>query len=474
MIKSETLIKYIIIIILFLFIITPTFSQNSDSLRYPKLKLELPLFDLPYQLDASKTYNNGKLSFKSFFQGYANPSMHLSLDLTADLYSASHYEIYKLFHRENNLNMSGGKRFLYTLSLIGTDFILNYAPLGDGWEHEEYHRAIMTRFHVNSFNEMNTFPIGAEAVSVDHVTDEDLIRFKLESPTDFNRMHVAGIEGKYLLIDRLERNNFYYKQKLPNELYYLFTTLNAISYVVYCSIPSINDRYTDEFNIVEESIEQRDFTGFDFTGWTYDIFRPNENYALRGMHTSGVGINRYIKTTDLKPEELTYLKNQGKLQLLNMLSPMLFGIKEIKLTNDLYGNFSVHHFLTSFGNDIVLNVLLKNSYYNTFFAFHNYQNYTSYFPAIEGQLVDYNIHFQKINLYCSPRIIVGFQPKEQQFKSDNMSLLGLAECKFELRTKSNINPFIEFSEKTKGWIAGNEFLTSNFSCRLGISARFYK
>jgi hypothetical protein len=316
---------------------------------------------------------------------------------------------------------------------------------------------------------MNNFPLGAELVNVSHVTDDDLIRFKLESPSDFIRSHVAGIEGEYLLIDKLQRNNFFYNQNLPHELIYLFSTLNSIAYVQTSSRPEVADKMTDTSNLKENTISIRDYTGLDFLAWTYDLFRPNEPYSERGIHPSGIGLNRYIKTTDITYEELSYLKKQGKLQWLNTISPMLFGFKSIRLTqNGLYGNFSVHHYLTSFGNDISLNIFLRNNSNNFAFAYHSYQNYRKSFPAVEAQLIDIEKSFFSHFISISPRLLVGLQPSNQEFKTGNSTFLGLVECKVELKSKSFIHPFIEFSAKSNGWVVGNEYLNRNISCRLGV------
>jgi hypothetical protein len=467
-----------VILILFLALSIASKAETKDTVQSPQLVFELPVFDFPYQFEATKTVNEGNATFGSFFKGYANPSMHQSLNLTADLYTGLHYGIDKLFKFDpitGRKKWSSKKRLLYLITLCSSELIFTSAPGFNGWEHEEYHRAVMTRFHVNSFNDMNKFPIFAESVSISHVTDEDLIRFKKESPTDFNRMHVAGIEGEYLLIDKLQRNNFYYNQNLLHELVYLFSTLNSIMYVQMCSIPEQADLYTDDFNSTEESIKVRDFTGWDFDGWVYDLFKPDEPYADRGIHPLGNGIDRYIKTTDLTSEELSYLKKQGNLQWLNCISPMMIGIKSIKLSkNGLYGNFSVRDYLTSFGNDISCNIFLKNQTHNFFFAIHSSQNYHHSFPAIETQLVDYNESIGKYSFLISPRLIAGLQPLNQDFKTNKSSFLGLAECKLELITKNFIHPYIEVSAKTKGWVAGNEFLNSNLSCRLGIVSRFNK
>ncbi len=466
--------KYKFLIVIFILPIIGK-AQNLDTIPKSKLVLELALFDLPYQFDAAKTVNKGNLNFGSFFKGYSNPSMHQSLDLATDLYTGLHYGVNKIFNLENSSDLKKRNYFtqaLYGLTLCGSDYLSLYAPGFDGWEHEEYHRAIMTRFHVNSFNDMNRFPLGAETVSVEHVTDEDLIRFKDQSPADFVRMQAAGIEGEYLLVEKLQRNNFFYNQNLPHELIYWFVTLSSISYVQACSDPSEADTETEQANAKENTIAERDFTGLDFLGWTYDLFRPDEPYTERGTHPSGNGINRYIKTTDLTDEELAYLKKQGNLQWLNIISPMMVGCRSIKLSNKgLYGNFSVRDYLTSFGNDISCTIFLMNPKNKFVFAYHSYQNYHSYFPAIEAQMKDWKQEIFHHLFYISPRVIVGLQPENQQFKTNNSEFLGLEECKLEMKMKNYIQPYLEFCAKTKGWVAGNEYLDSNVSFRFGIISR---
>jgi hypothetical protein len=448
-------------------------GQPVKSTRNAEIVLELPVIDLPYQIDAAKTVNEGDVTFGSFFKGYANPGMHLSLSISSDLYTGAHLGISQLFNPDNKLSWTIGKRFWYGVSLIGADFLMEYLPGFDGWEHEEYHRAILSRFHINSFNDILKFRIGAETVNVSHVADQDLVRFKLESPADFVRSEAAGIEGEYLLVERLQRNNFFYSQHLPHEVLYLIATLNSIFYVQTCSNPSEADRIIDESNAEETAVEARDFTGLDFLSWTYDLFRPGEPYEARGIHPSGTGIDRYIKTTDLTSEEMSYLKQQGKLQWFNVVSPMMIGFKRIRLTqNGLYGNFAFRDYLTSFGNDISFNVFLMNPEYKLVFAYHNFQNYERFFPAIEIQMIDILQPLFSSQIYISPRIFTGMQPLDQGFKTGKAAFLGMAECRLELKTKSVINPFVELSAKTKGWIPGNEYLNENISFRAGLSSRF--
>lgn len=450
-------------------------AQLTDTINKPQLVFEIPLIDLPYQIDAAKTVNNGNVSLQGIFKGYANPSMHQSLNLSADLYTGLHYgynHLFKTYLMTETEKAHFGKRLLYSLGLSTIDYISIFAPGFDGWEHEEYHRAVLSRFHIKSFNDMNKFPIGAETTSVNSITDEDLIRFKAESPADFVRMNAAGIEGEYLLVDRLQQNNFFYDQNLPHVVINIFATLNSILYVQKSSDPDFADPLTDEMTNSEPIVAQRDFTGLDFTAWAYDLFHPDEAYNQRGEHPSGNGIDRYIKTTDLTPVELAYLKKQGYLQWLNVLSPMMLGYNSIKLPwKGLYGNFSVRDFLTSFGNDISLNVLLKNTDYKFLLACHSSQNYHHSFPALEARMYDYERKIGSYNVYITPRILVGVQPLNQAFETKKAAFLGLAECKLELNSKGVIHPYVELSAKSKGWVAGNEFLDHNFSFRFGIVSR---
>jgi len=307
------------------------------------------------------------------------------------------------------------------------------------------------------------------------------VRFKQESPSDFIRMQVAGSEGEYQLVERLRRDQFFYDQDLDNYGLYYLAVFNSIGYVKISGIPSIADKSTDEANAGEKTIEERDFTGLDFLGWTYDLFRPDEPYSDRGIHPSGIGINRYIKTTDLTSEEFSYLQKQGNLQLLNLISPALipswvsdFDFNRILLSvTGLTGTLAFHHYLTSFGNDISCTIFLRDRIHKFIFDLHSFQNYHHSFPAIEAQMIDWEKRMFSHIVYLSPRVMVGMQPANQGFKTGKAAFLGLAECKFELAPspQSVICPFVEVSVKSRGWVAGNEHLDRNMSVRCGIESR---
>ncbi|MDR1072185.1 MAG: hypothetical protein LBL45_00710 [Treponema sp.] len=79
-----------------------------------------------------------------FFSSYANPSMAQSTAVTMDMYSAFHYGM-KFFYDSVNMNTDLKNIIYYGGTALG-DFLLTYMPGGDGWQHEEFHRAVMSRY----------------------------------------------------------------------------------------------------------------------------------------------------------------------------------------------------------------------------------------------------------------------------------------------------------------------------------------
>ena len=434
-------------------------TDFSFQITSPALKLDWPLFDLPYQIDAMNTVGHG------FFSSYANPSMAQSLALSKNMVASYNFGM-KYFYDHVTMNEPLKMLIYYTGTSLGV-LLFFYMPGAEGWMHEEYHRAVLTRFGANSFNGMNLFPIGASVVYVSGVDDNDMIRIKKKSPSDLVRLYEAGIEGEYVQISRLQRDNFFYDQQLLNEIGYWITTLNSHMYVLISADPDT------ELPEDEADVSSRDFAGYDLTTWVYDLFRPHEPYEDRGSHPTGKGVSRYISVNDLTNDELRYLQLQGGLQYLNYLSPMMFGIRTFPLGDTGYEmNCAMRHYLTSFGSDIAAQVFLKIRPFNMAFTLHNYMNYRNYFPAVEAELVDYPLAVGMLEFFLAPRVLIGMQPQGQTFKTGSPAFLGLFGLRVDFMTQRNIYPYIDFTAKTNGWVAGNEYLEANASVRLGVSLRF--
>jgi hypothetical protein len=448
------------------------FSQeelnDAPMYTYPQLKVDFPLLDLPYQIDAAHTTGN-------FFAAYSTFSMNQSLYLTAGIYSSMHFGLEKLY---NGLDFAPlWKNALYyggtAAGLLAFAYVL---PFGYPWMQQEYARSILTRSDINSLN--GRYDI-LNPTSVNGVTDNDLARLKAESPHDFVRMEEANIEGYILLSSRMLRNRFFYDLQDLSNITALLSALFVIPHsatVISNEVgivdieSSINDSYRNDG-------DQNTRLLYKYSGinWVYDLFRPSEAYAGRGFHPSGDGsVARYITPSQLSEAEREYAVKQGMLSWLNLSSPVLYGFNLFPLgKTGVEWNFALHHYFTSFGSDTPFQILIKKAPFNMVFTWHSYMNYEHYFPAAEAELLDFPLHFTpKFGLLLSPRVLLGMQPKDQNFMTGDMEFLGLLGGRVDFVVNKHFFPYIDLSVKTDGWIAGNEYLESNVSFKAGVSLRF--
>ena len=101
------------VILLLLFLPFSAFAQNNESV----LKLDLPLFDLPYQIDAMNTVGHG------FFSSYANPSMAQSSAITVDMFSGFHFGM-KKFYDTSTMNNIWKNIIYYGGTALGDSLIM--------------------------------------------------------------------------------------------------------------------------------------------------------------------------------------------------------------------------------------------------------------------------------------------------------------------------------------------------------------
>lgn len=434
-------------------------NAQSDTIK-TKFIVDIPLLDLPANTD-----NNG-LAFKQF-----SPSMQQSLGLSKSIAEAQQYYTKRIFFNPKKRYTLAGK-ILRESGLAASNILIESliagTPFGTGWTHEEWHRAVMNKNNVRSFNDMNTFPIGAETVSVSREKDRDLARFKASNNADFVRMGVAGIEAQQEYVKAVQKDNFFYELNLSSQVSYVFNIYNSITYVKTCSTPE-GDKTTREMEEKEGiKISKRDFTGLDMTAWIYDLSRPDEAYAQRGIHPSGVGIRRYRLTTDLNGEELNYLKKMGRLHYINLISPHMVFINSIRLNKHTRFNFSAFHYLTSFGYDLGSNFFIEHKKNKLFFALHNYHNLSHNFYGIEAQIIDQEITLNKYKLWITPAFHLWNQPVNQEFRTSVSQFGGKLSLSISAKLGNTWKPYIALSAKTKGWVAGDVYLNSNVSGMIGL------
>ncbi len=446
------------------------FAQNQD------LIINFQPIDITYQNYSAKTVSNSQypnftVKNSDYIKSLINPDMSQSLTISASFYNSMIYAMQKM--RINWFKKDIFNRLTEATIYSGVVLVSEYLPLGDAWLHEEFHRSVLTRNYVNSYNQIYDFPIFSSLISVNRVTDDDLIRFKAQNPADFVRLAAAGIEGEYMLIRDFQTRNFAYNQRIAYAPFEILWTINSFYYVWSCHTQEAED-ITNEINIEEgNKVSVRDFTGLDFTAWVYDLFKPNEAYEQRGTHPSGIGIDRYIKPSDLTADELKYLKKQGYLQLINFFSPFMLGINKIPLkqNEEMYINFAFRHLLTSFGNDISADVFYYNNKIKSLITWHLYMNNEIITPGIELQLIDFEKNIQNIKIKTNLRLAGWLQPEHLLFTDTKALPGGLAEITI-FAGKKHFFPYISISSKSQGWVAGNVFQGKNTSVKFGLSWYF--
>ena len=427
-------VRFIFFLCIILSIPFSLYAQSSEDTEPPpvKLKLDFPFFDFPYQKDAANTVGNG------FFGSYARPSLNQTLAVTTDAYS-----LFALGMKQWQEKNGGG--YFYNAALMGGAFVMgNIFGL---WLHEESHRAVLTAHGVDSDITYHFFNYTKPSyASVKEDARMDYGRFARENPSGPIRVSTAGLESQILLVNNLQRNNFFYEQDLFFEFIYWEQIISSHHYIIMDATGNL-DAMLENVGIT---------TGGDPTHW-----------ASRLFSLDGSDEDSYEADMD------KYLKSQMYWHILNYVSPMLFGIRSIKLgDNGLTGNFAMRHLLTPFGTAVSAQVFLKKKSYNMAFAYHSYLNYEHYFPAIEAELIDYPLHFGKFGMYLSPRFIIGMQPKEQKFKTKEADFFGLFGLRVDFMIGKHFFPYIDFTARTDGWAAGDEYLTGNETIKIGVSLRF--
>ncbi|HZF68467.1 MAG TPA: hypothetical protein VEZ47_10545 [Gemmatirosa sp.] len=416
----------------------------------PAVRIDLPLADLPYG---------------TRFGGRA-PSMQQSLGVTAGVYDAAHLGIQRAWGRHT---------WLAKATIAVTDYVVTGAPFADAWLHEEWHRAVLGNRGIGSRNDVYRLNLFSETISVSHARDEDLARLKREHPAEFVRLKAAGIEAEYALVTRLQRDQFYRGGRAWHTALYWLTTINS---VLYLADTTDTDAYTDDANRDEPTVAVRDISGHDFTAWVRDLHRPGEPFEARGVHPSGVGVNRYVKTTDLAPEERRYLHRQGRLALLNFLDPNLLGIHGFTVRRSAGGpplraNLTVRHALTSFGHTVDANVFLKQGPTNLFVVLHAYANGARTFPGLDVELVDQVRTVGGRRVELSPRLALWAQPEGQAFRTQDARVGGLAALRVRVPIARRLGALAEVEAKTAGWVAGVVQLDRAVNLRLGVSTTLW-
>lgn len=459
-------------------------AQDSTYTITPRLLLDFPLIDAPYGWQAAQMAANKRLgttdgatatrTLGDLLRGYENPSMQQALAVTKDLHATNYYFTNKLWN--GLIKPTNKKRYLLNRIAANAqggivDYVLAYKLMvfGPAWLHEEFHRSGTTLRGIPTFNETYyRFGGGIPSASVSHVSDADMARFKQEAPNELVRSFAAGIEAQYALVRNMQHDNFFQRTQYPNVAMNILITKQAVDYVRQFRAADY-DQSIDTMNFYGEEMHERDYVGWDFTAWVYDLHRPEEAYADRGEHPFGDGIDRAIKRSKLTPEEDAYLLRMGDLQYLNFLSPDMLGFHGFRIGKDTRFNFAVRHVLTSFGYDLGGDLLLDHRGRQWLLGVHTYHNHEGASAGIELMRKGLRVGRGTSPATVDLRGMVWMQPKDGGFYDNTTSLGGLLTVRAGLPMGKALNAYTELEGKTDGWVMANPYLSSNLSVRAGIA-----
>ena len=430
------------------------FAEATKAVKHaepPSLIIDLPLYDSAYNPDFSAQ----------------NPSMTQALQVSKAFYQFSHYSIQSFWGRKKDAAL---------LSIIAFDTIATWLPLSNGWLHEEWHRSVMGQYGIDSRNDIYDIQFFAETISVSHVSDADLISLKENHPADLIRLHTAGLESQNQLNLSIESDQFFENTQSLDAILIWTNTINTIAYLNTCSINESSSVTNDILSREGTDIADRDFTGLDCNAWVYDLFRPDEAYAERGIHPSGNGINRYITFEKLSPSEQHFLRKQYYLSFLNFIDPFLLNKRHFKFTSQKTGfralwNANIKHYLTPFGYSINVHTYIKTKESNYLITLNNYFNKDNHFPGIGFDLISQPFQLGSAHLLGTIKTKIWQQPRQFSFTTSSSSLGGSISTRFEYSLTRTSFPYVEFLHKTSGWQEGNVYLNSNSSIILGFRFR---
>lgn len=462
-------------------------AQDSTFMVNERLVLDLPLIDAPYSLFAAEmAYNkrNGLAADGSaapglgdWLNGYESPSMQQALAVTKDLHSTNYYFTNKLWNRW--LKPTSRKRlFLNRLAANAQAGVVDYAlayygmVFGPVWLHEEFHRNGLTLRGISSFDDTYyRFGGGVPGGSVTEVFDADMARFKAEAPHELVRTFAAGIEGQIALVRGLQRDNFNLDTDHPNAVMNILITKQSVDYLRLFLQPDY-DLHADTVGEFNDEEHERDFVGWDFTAWVYDMHRPDEPYTERGTHASGTGIDREIKRSDLTQEEEDYLKRMGDLHYINFLSPSMLSVHRIRIGERTGFNFAARHILTSFGYDLGGDLFLDHNGRKWMFGVHTYHNRANTFGGIELERYGMKTGRGKKAVQLDVRGMIWVQPENEAFYSTEGRPGGLLQVRARFPLGNVFSTYAEVEGKSRGWVMANPYLNENLTCRVGLSLNF--
>lgn len=448
----------------------------------PKFEWSYQLLEFPFMADAAQTESvrridgfatsPAEVKIRDYGHFYKNLSMTQATDMARNVHGSLYYGHNVLWNKlikPVNTKTYILNRLVANVAALGTDYLAIKLPYAFAFQHEEFHRSVLMTRHIYSHDDVWDFGKGLD-IAVSGVKDEDLIYLKKHFPADQVRLAAAGVEGEYVFMQRMREDNFFKQTGYPFLGISIVGTIHAVSYVNLPFTARFNDITDTIMSYDKDNVLARDFTGFDFSAWVYDLFTPDEPYDARGTWPGGIGIKRPIKESELTSEMKAFLRETGNMQYINFISPFMVGINRMQWKPGYYFNFALRSVPTSFGYYAGADVFLDLNNKQTLVSLGINRSKNLVLPSVQLKL--YELEHSKLpGFKTHVKLSAWLQPKDQMFFAEKAQAGFLVGIQPSYALSKNVSINGDFSYKSKGWEFGHPYLDNNFTAGLGISIR---
>lgn len=302
------------------------------------------------------------------------------------------------------------------------------------------------------------------------MTDAQIAAVKERRAADWVRVQAAGMETELGLMRQLERDAFFFDQPRTLHLATYWLLLTSVEFYRHACTDTTWSFGPNAVGGESANMLQRDFTGPDCTGFAYDLFRPGEPYAARGLHPNGDGIRRVRLTGDLTGEEREFLVRMRNLGVLNFIDPALFGFPRFSVTlpsgRELAFAASLQHDLTAFGDAFGLSLRAQYEAWNFTGAVRLYRNQLVTLPGLAIGVFRFPVH-EKVRASLTAELWL--QPGDFAFATASVMPGGAVEAQLAVRATDVVEVFIAGRAKSAGWRAVDPYLDASVSGRVGFN-----
>ena len=362
-------------------------------------------------------------------------------------FNLNYLSSYRLFAR--GLNSIIKNKYVSDMIQLGMHSLF-FMPL----THEEGHRSILTVNHIGSISQPFFNQHGMAYVN--GVTDRSLKDLRDNSFPDYIRLHTGGLESDYMLTRRVETIGNFNTDDF-NHYKWEYWSRKAVI-VQYLAL----GLFEFEVRIKEESNElERDIVGVDTYGAVRHLYRPKMEFY------------RYTLYKDLTAAEKDFVKRMGYRSFLNLLNPLILGIRGIQVNKNITMNMGLGYMLSPFGDFIDENIWFKTGRFNLLFTLRQFQNKENWFQGIGISLIDFPLPKKLIltlkGHYWQQPLHFDFNTSEFFSGGALDANLGYYFYNGQDSWLSGIAVDIGLIYKTKGFLPEELYLDEHFGLRFGTT-----